>query len=74
MNSCMVQYQGQEELDKARAEWFQLAGERRRQKEELARKTEEARRKHKEWWNLDPETGKLQGKKAEVEGVDEKSR
>ncbi|KAF2661980.1 hypothetical protein K491DRAFT_586244 [Lophiostoma macrostomum CBS 122681] len=72
MNSCMVQYQGQEELDKARAEWFQLAGERRRNKEEIARQTEEARRKHKEWWNLD-ETGKLQGRRAEVDG-DEKGR
>jgi COX assembly protein 1 len=64
----MVQYQGQDELDKARAEWFQLAGERRRQKEEIARKTEEAKRLHKEWWGLDPETGKLRGRAAEVEG------
>jgi len=69
MNSCMIQYQGQDELDKARAEWFQLAGDRKRQKEERERKLDEARRKHKEWWNLD-EHGKLQGKKAEVTDAD----
>jgi COX assembly protein 1 len=66
MNSCLLQYQGPEEMDKARAEWFTLAGERRRQKEEEQRKLEEARRQHKEWWNLD-EHGKLMGKKAEVD-------
>ncbi|PVH92251.1 hypothetical protein DM02DRAFT_605576 [Periconia macrospinosa] len=65
MNSCMLQYQGQDELDRARAQWFQLAGERREKREEHQRKLEEARRKHKEWWGLD-ENGKLQGKKAEV--------
>ncbi|KAH7112457.1 cytochrome c oxidase biogenesis protein Cmc1 like-domain-containing protein [Dendryphion nanum] len=66
MNSCMIQFQGQDEMDKARREWFKLAGERRRLKEEAAAKLEDARRKHKEWWNLD-EQGKLQGKRAEVE-------
>jgi hypothetical protein len=30
MNSCMLQYQNQDELDKARREWFALAGERRK--------------------------------------------
>ncbi|KAF2177696.1 hypothetical protein K469DRAFT_463057, partial [Zopfia rhizophila CBS 207.26] len=64
MNSCMVQHQGQEELDKARAEWFRLAGERRREKEERERRVEEAKKKHQEWWNLD-EHGRLQGKRAE---------
>lgn len=66
MNSCMLQYQNQDEFDKARAEWFTLAGERKRQKEEMARKVEEGKRKHKEWWGLDEE-GKLQGKKLETE-------
>lgn len=66
MNNCLIQYQGQEEMDIARKEWFRLAGERRRQKEEAAEKLADARRKHKEWWNLD-EHGKLQGKRAEVE-------
>ncbi|KAH7086096.1 cytochrome c oxidase biogenesis protein Cmc1 like-domain-containing protein [Paraphoma chrysanthemicola] len=66
MNSCMLQYQNQDELDKARQEWFQLAGERKRQREEHQRKLEDARSKHKEWWNLD-ETGHLQGKKLEAE-------
>lgn len=66
MNSCMIQYQGQEELDKARAEWFALAGERKREREAFKEKVEESRRKHKEWWNLD-EKGKLQGKRAEME-------
>jgi COX assembly protein 1 len=65
MNSCMVKYQGQDELDKARAEWFALAGERRAARKELEKQIEEGKRKHKEWWNLDEE-GKLQGKKLEV--------
>lgn len=60
MNSCMIQYQGQDELDKARAEWFQLAGERKRAREERERKVEEGRRKHQEWWGLDEE-GRLRG-------------
>lgn len=30
MNSCMLQYQNQDELDKARQEWFALAGERKK--------------------------------------------
>jgi hypothetical protein len=30
MNACMLQYQNQDELDKARKEWFALAGERRK--------------------------------------------
>ncbi|KAF2017655.1 hypothetical protein BU24DRAFT_420696 [Aaosphaeria arxii CBS 175.79] len=65
MNSCMLQYQGQEEMDRARNEWFRKAGERKRAKQEMERKADEGRRKHREWWNLD-EQGKLQGKKAEV--------
>lgn len=65
MNTCMLRYQGQDEMDKARAQWFQLAGERKQKREEHQQQLEEARRKHKEWWNLD-ETGKLQGKKAET--------
>jgi COX assembly mitochondrial protein 1 len=71
MNSCMIQYQGQEEMDKARAEWFRLAGERTKAREEMERRTEEARRKHKEWWALD-ESGKLQGRKAEVDGAEKR--
>lgn len=67
MNSCMLQYQNQAELDKARQEWFQLAGERKKEREERARKLEDARSKHKEWWNLD-EGGRLVGKQAEVGG------
>jgi len=66
MNSCMLQYQNQDELDKARAEWFQLAGERKRLRQEHQRKLEDARSKHKEWWNLD-ETGHLQGKRLEAD-------
>ena len=52
MNSCMLRYQGQDEMDAARATWFLQAGERKRKKEELAEKEREARRKHAEWWNL----------------------
>ncbi|KAF2638237.1 hypothetical protein P280DRAFT_471361 [Massarina eburnea CBS 473.64] len=65
MNSCMLQYQGQDEMDKARAEWFQLAGDRKEKRKELDRQIEEGKRKHREWWNLD-EHGKLQGKRAET--------
>ncbi|KAJ4358082.1 uncharacterized protein N0V89_002661 [Didymosphaeria variabile] len=64
MNTCMLQYQGQDELDKARAEWFALAGERRREKEERARLVEESKKRHKDWWGLD-EKGRLQGKRLE---------
>jgi len=68
MNACMLQYQNQDELDKARQEWFALAGERRRAREEHQRKLEDAREKHKEWWNLD-ESGRTVGKKAEDSGT-----
>jgi COX assembly protein 1 len=61
MNACMLQYQNQSELDKARNEWFQLAGERKAAREEHQRRLEDARSKHKEWWNLD-ENGQLKGK------------
>ncbi|KAF1914458.1 hypothetical protein BDU57DRAFT_500838 [Ampelomyces quisqualis] len=67
MNACMLQYQNQDELDAARLEWFQLAGERKREREEYARRVEDARNKHKEWWSLD-EGGRLQGKRLEDGG------
>ena len=67
MNSCMLQYQNQAELDAARSEWFALAEERRKARLEHKRKLEDARGKHKEWWNLDDE-GRLQGKSVEVGG------
>ncbi|KAF2677778.1 hypothetical protein K458DRAFT_395584 [Lentithecium fluviatile CBS 122367] len=73
MNTCMLRYQGQDELDKARAEWFALAGERRREKQEMAQRLEEARRQHREWWNLDAQ-GKLQGKRVEVSVGPEEGR
>lgn len=69
MNACMLQYQNQAELDAARAEWFTLAEERKRQREEHAQKLEDARSKHKEWWNLDDE-GRLVGKRAEEAGLE----
>lgn len=63
MNSCMLRYQGQEELDKARAEWFRLAGERRRQKEEEERRAEENRMMKREWWGVDEgRWGKKEGR------------
>lgn len=62
----MLQYQNQSELDKARAEWFKLAGERKAARIEHQRRLEDARSKHKEWWNLD-ESGQLQGKRLEAE-------
>lgn len=67
MNSCMLQYQNQDELDAARREWFALAGERKAQREEHQRKLEDARHKHKEWWNLD-ERGRTVGRAAEEDG------
>lgn len=39
-------------MDKARAEWFRLAGERKRAKEERAKKEAEAMRKHREYWGI----------------------
>ena len=73
MNTCMLRYQGPDELDAARAEWFARAGERRREKEEMARRVEEGKRRHKEWWGLDEE-GKLQGKKLEASKEGETTR
>jgi COX assembly protein 1 len=67
MNSCMLQYQNQDELDKARAQWFQLAGERKAARQEHARKLLDAQSKHKEWWNLD-DSGRLQGKRLDEGG------
>ncbi|KAF3049550.1 hypothetical protein E8E11_003192 [Didymella keratinophila] len=67
MNACMLQYQNQDELDKARSEWFALAEERKKARQEHKRKLEEARGKHKEWWNLD-DSGRLQGKRVELGG------
>ncbi len=58
MNACMLQYQNQDELDAARQEWFALADERQRQREEHARRLENARKQHKEWWGLDASGGK----------------
>ena len=60
----MLQYQNQDELDKARLEWFALAEERRQARIDHQRRLEDAREKHKEWWNLD-ESGRTLGKKAE---------
>lgn len=67
MNACMLQYQNQAELDRARSEWFALAEERKAARAEHKRKLEDARGKHKEWWNLD-DSGRLMGKRAEEEG------
>ncbi|KAF2107535.1 cytochrome c oxidase biogenesis protein Cmc1 like-domain-containing protein [Lophiotrema nucula] len=50
MNNCMLKYQGHEEMDKARAEWFRLAGERKRQREEEERRLQENRKLKREWW------------------------
>lgn len=61
----MLQYQNQDELDAARQEWFALAGERKAQRIEHQRQLEDARHKHKEWWNLD-ENGRTVGKAAEA--------
>jgi COX assembly mitochondrial protein 1 len=65
----MLQYQNQEELDAARQEWFAGAAERKAAREEHARKLQDARDKHKEWWNLDDQ-GRLVGKKAEEAGLE----
>lgn len=67
MNACMLQYQNQDELDKARSEWFAQAEERKRARLEHKRQLADARDKHKEWWSLD-DTGRLQGKKLEEGG------
>ena len=67
MNACMLQYQNQDELDRARSEWFELAEERKRARAEHKRRLEDARGKHKEWWNLD-DSGRLQGKRVESGG------
>ncbi|KAF1835291.1 hypothetical protein BDW02DRAFT_548503 [Decorospora gaudefroyi] len=62
MNSCMLQYQNQDEMDAARREWFALAGQRKLEREEHARRLEEARWKHKEWWGLEGGKGGEEGR------------
>ncbi|KAF2732694.1 hypothetical protein EJ04DRAFT_393590, partial [Polyplosphaeria fusca] len=34
MNGCLLQYQNQDEMDRAREEWFSRAGERKKAREE----------------------------------------
>lgn len=53
MNHCMLQYQNQTSMDEARAEWFRLADQRKRDREERRVNQEVAKRKHHEWWGLD---------------------
>ncbi|KAF2197814.1 hypothetical protein GQ43DRAFT_483836 [Delitschia confertaspora ATCC 74209] len=73
MNHCMLQYQNQESMDAARAEWFALAGERKRQREEHKRKQEEAKKKHHEWWGLD-EQGRTVAMREAMERVEAEER
>ncbi|KAF2751596.1 hypothetical protein M011DRAFT_474045 [Sporormia fimetaria CBS 119925] len=53
MNACMLKYQGPDEMDKAREQWFRLAGERKKAKEEKERKAAEAMKKHREYWGAE---------------------
>jgi COX assembly protein 1 len=64
MNSCLLSYQGPDEMDKARAQWFKEAGERKRAKEEKARKAEEAMKKHREYWGIEERERLLREKNA----------
>lgn len=66
----MLQYQNQDEMDQARREWFALAGERKRQRILHQQQLEDARHKHKEWWNLD-EKGRTVGRGAEEQAAGE---
>lgn len=50
MNKCMVAHASQEELDKARAQWFSEAGDRRRKREQDAADREEKLRQKKLYW------------------------
>jgi COX assembly mitochondrial protein 1 len=73
MNGCMLQYQNQEELDKARKQWFELAGERKRAREEEVRKTEELREMKRDWWRdfqsrEEAERGKERGGEVDRKG------
>ncbi|KAK7520401.1 cytochrome c oxidase biogenesis protein Cmc1 like-domain-containing protein [Phyllosticta citriasiana] len=65
MNSCMVGYATQEELDRAREEWWATRSLRKAEREAKERKRVEQEKFHREWWGLD-ENGrrKLADKKA----------
>ncbi|MBE7181147.1 MAG: hypothetical protein INR71_08060, partial [Terriglobus roseus] len=53
MNRCMVAHASQDELDRARDEWFATAGDRRRKREEEALDREEKLKLKREYWGVD---------------------
>jgi COX assembly protein 1 len=67
MNSCLLSYQGQDELDKARMQWFQEAGERKRAREEREIKAAEALKKHREYWGIEDTEARLKKEREEKE-------
>lgn len=67
MNACLLSYQGQDELDKARMQWFQEAGERKRAREERERKAAEALKKHREYWGIEDMEKKVRMEREEKE-------
>lgn len=63
MNSCMVGYATQEELDRAREEWWATRSLRKAERDAKERRRVEQEKFHREWWGLD-ENGlrKVEGK------------
>ena len=57
METCMNNYAGREEEDRAREEWFATVGERRREKAKEESWKEEQRQRKRDWWR-DYEVGK----------------
>jgi COX assembly protein 1 len=64
MNTCMMRYATQAEMDAARAEWFATIDERRIQREQKEAKRIEDEKFWREWWakDSDKKPGQNDGK------------
>jgi COX assembly protein 1 len=54
-------------MDKARMQWFQEAGERKRAREEREKKAAEALKKHREYWGIEDAERRLRMEQEEKE-------
>lgn len=66
MNTCMMKYATQTEMDAAREEWFATMDKRREERDKKEEKRKEDEKFWKEWWDKDlqKKPGDLPPKKA----------
>ncbi|RMY65221.1 hypothetical protein D0863_09262 [Hortaea werneckii] len=53
MNTCMMKYANQAEMDAARAEWFATIDQRKQQREEKEEKRKKDEVFWRQWWDKD---------------------